>query len=147
MIAIPNYLDKMIVSIPYQYSWFPILYFLAAKTGGKRQWSAPLGEAMTVQKEITDRLNDALPIEHLAVIDESSKHNVPPGAESHFKVVVVSSAFEGKKRLARHRMLNGILADTLSTHIHALALHTLTTEEWSGMGAAPASPACRGGDG
>ena len=47
---------------------------------------------MTVQKEITDKLNDALPIEHLEVINESGKHNVPPGAESHFKVVVVSSA-------------------------------------------------------
>jgi len=46
-----------------------------------------------------------LPIEHLEVINESHKHNVPEGAESHFNVVIVSSAFEGKKLLTRHRLL------------------------------------------
>jgi BolA protein len=70
---------------------------------------------------------------------------VPEGAESHFKVVIVSSAFEGKKLVARHRLLNGILAKTFSTHIHALALHTMTKEEWSISQQAPASPPCMGG--
>jgi BolA protein len=100
---------------------------------------------MTIRQDITDQLVHALPVDHLEVINESHKHNVPEGAESHFKVVIVSSAFEGKKLVARHRLLNGILAKTFSTHIHALALHTMTKEEWSISQQAPASPPCMGG--
>jgi BolA protein len=100
---------------------------------------------MKIRQDITDQLVHALPVDHLEVINESHKHNVPEGAESHFKVVIVSSAFEGKKLVARHRLLNGILAKTFSTHIHALALHTMTKEEWSISQQAPASPPCLGG--
>jgi len=100
---------------------------------------------MTIRQDIIDKLGLGLSIEHLEVINESHKHNVPEGAESHFKVVIVSSAFEGKKLVARHRLLNGILAKILSTHIHALALHTITKEEWSISQEAPGSPPCLGG--
>jgi BolA protein len=100
---------------------------------------------MTIRQDIIDKLGHALPIEHLEVINESHKHNVPEGAESHFKVVIVSSAFVGKKLVASHRLLNGILAEALSTDIHALALHTMTKEEWSISKEAPASPPCLGG--
>jgi BolA protein len=99
---------------------------------------------MTVQEAIMGKLHRALPIEHLDVIDESAQHNVPRGAESHFKIVIVSPAFEGKTLLAHHRLIHGILADVLAMQIHALALHTLTNKEWSEAAAAPASPRCRG---
>ncbi|MFT5062579.1 MAG: BolA protein [Polaromonas sp.] len=95
---------------------------------------------MTIRQDIIDKLGHALPVEHLEVINESHKHNVPEEAESHFKVVIVSSAFEGKTLVARHRLLNGILAKPLSTHIHALALQTMTKEEWSISRETPASP-------
>lgn len=100
---------------------------------------------MTIRRDIVDKLGLALPIEYLEVLNESHKHNVPEGAESHFKVVIVSSAFEGKKLVARHRLLNGILEKTLANHIHALALHTMTKEEWSISQEALASPPCLGG--
>ena len=100
---------------------------------------------MKIRQDIINNHGPALPIEHLEVINESHKNNVLEGAESHFKVLIVSSAFEGKKLVARHRLLNGILAKTLSTHIHALALHTMTKEEWSISQQAPASPLCLGG--
>ena len=100
---------------------------------------------MTIRQDIIDKIGHALPVDHLDVINESHKHNVPEGSESHFKVVIVSPAFEGKKLVARHRLLNGILAKTLSTDIHALALHTMTKEEWSISQEAPASPPCLGG--
>lgn len=48
------------------------------------------------------------------VLNESSGHNVPKGSETHFKVVVISDAFDGQKLIARHRMVNSILADELS---------------------------------
>jgi BolA protein len=98
-----------------------------------------------MQQDMTDKLTRALPIDHLDVINESQQHNVPRGAESHFKIVIVSEVFEGKTLLARHRLVHSILADTLATRIHALALHTMTNEEWSNAREVPASPPCRGG--
>ena len=101
---------------------------------------------MSVQTEIEVKLNIALKPDHLEVINESGSHNVPPGSESHFKVVVVSGDFAGKNLLARHRLINGLLADELAGKIHALAIHTYTEDEWRKLnGDAPMSPPCLGG--
>lgn len=101
---------------------------------------------MIVQTEIEKKLAETFSPLHLEVINESSNHNVPEGSESHFKVVVVSPAFEGKNLLARHRMINAALADELKNSIHALAIHTYTEEEWKETsGGAPMSPPCLGG--
>ena len=100
---------------------------------------------MTIASTIDDKLRAGLAPSHLEVTNESGNHNVPPGSESHFKVVVVSSAFEGRPTLHRHRMVYGMLADELAGPVHALALHTYTEEQWQALGAAPDSPACRGG--
>jgi BolA protein len=100
---------------------------------------------MTIEDDIRDKLEQGLKPQHLEVINESHRHNVPPGSESHFKVVVVCDEFAGKQLLARHRMINKLLAAELAGGIHALALHTLTPEEWVQAGGAPASPPCMGG--
>ena len=101
---------------------------------------------MSVQSDIEAKLTNNLQPAHLEVINESSNHNVPPGSESHFKVVIVTDAFEGKMLVARHRMINEILAEELQRKIHALALHTYTPAEWQELsGNAPASPPCLGG--
>ncbi len=84
---------------------------------------------------------------HLEVINESHMHNVPPGSESHFKLVVVSEEFEGKRLIARHRMINQLLADELSDFIHALSMHTYSPTEWSALSTGvPDSPKCAGGE-
>lgn len=100
---------------------------------------------MTIAASIRSKLESGLAPGHLEVINESGNHNVPPGSESHFKVVVVSDAFEGKPTLHRHRMVYGLLAEELAGPVHALALHTYSPGQWSAAGAAPDSPACRGG--
>lgn len=100
---------------------------------------------MSTQENITDKLNQAFTPEHLDVINESHMHNVPEGSESHFKVVLVSDTFKGKLPVARHRMVNKVLEDELNGQIHALALHTMTMEEWFKKGNAPESPPCLGG--
>lgn len=100
---------------------------------------------MTIASTIEEKLRAGLAPSHLEVINESGNHNVPPGSESHFKVVVVSPAFEGRHTLHRHRMVYGVLADELAGPVHALALHTYTDEQWQALGAAPESPECRGG--
>jgi BolA protein len=105
------------------------------------------GAAMSIQASIERKVTEALAPSFLEVVNESVNHNVPPGSESHFRVVVVSEAFAGTRLLARHRRLNGVLADELAGAVHALALHTYTPDEWSAREDAPTSPACRGGDG
>ena len=101
---------------------------------------------MSVATEINDILVEALAPVRLDVIDESHRHNVPAGAESHFKLVIVSDAFDGQGLVARHRGVNRLLAEQLAGPVHALGLHTHTPEEWEARGGnVPASPPCRGG--
>jgi BolA protein len=100
-----------------------------------------------MQQTISKKLTQAFSPEHLEVINESHMHNVPEGSESHFKVVLVSDSFKGKILLARHRLVNATLQEELNGKIHALALHTMTMEEWFAKGNAPESPPCMGGDG
>ena len=101
---------------------------------------------MTIQQIIESKISERLNPTHLEVRNESAMHNVPPGAESHFKVTVVSDHFEGKNLLKRHRMLNETLAEELAGPIHALAMHTLTPAEWiEKAGQVPESPPCHGG--
>jgi BolA protein len=101
---------------------------------------------MTMQSTLQQKLNTAFHPLNLEVINESDSHNVPPGSESHFKVVLVSTEFEGESLIKRHRRVNQVLADELKGGIHALALHTMTPEEWFNRGGtSPASPECLGG--
>lgn len=89
---------------------------------------------MKVQTNIEKQLTDAFRPSHLQVINESGNHNVPVGSESHFKVVMVSDRFQGKKAVGRHRMVNQTLADDLRNNIHALSLQLFTEEEWTAKG-------------
>jgi len=98
---------------------------------------------MNKQETITEKLNQAFSPEHLDVINESHMHS-GPNTESHFKVVIVSDEFKEKMLIARHRLVNKALEDDLKD-IHALALHTMTMEEWFKKGGAPESPPCAGG--
>ena len=99
-----------------------------------------------IEERIVQKLNNAMQLDYLQVINESDMHNVPPGSESHFKISIASHEFDGKNLLAQHRMINSILADELETDIHALALHTYTPEQWQSVeGISPDSPPCLGG--
>ncbi|MFM8354774.1 MAG: BolA/IbaG family iron-sulfur metabolism protein [Gammaproteobacteria bacterium] len=101
---------------------------------------------MRMQESIEQRLADAFAPAHLEVVNESGNHNVPAGSETHFKVVLVASTFEGQRLIARHRAVNAVLAEALSGGVHALALHTYTETEWRArFGTAPMSPPCLGG--
>lgn len=102
---------------------------------------------MSRKARIQDCLNTALSPMHLEVTDESHMHNVPKGAESHFKVLAVSEVFDGEKLIDRHRRVNALVRDELAGGLHALAIHAWTPQEWfdKGGGAAPTSPECLGG--
>lgn len=101
---------------------------------------------MSVQQTIENKINNALDPNHLVVINESHMHSVPPGSESHFKLVIVTDSFDGVPRVRRHQTVNAILKDELAGPLHALSMETLTQEEWQlKNGAIRESPDCHGG--
>lgn len=102
---------------------------------------------MNRQARIEALLRDAFAPFHLEVSDDSAHHQVPPGAASHLRVLVVSERFVGLKTLDRHRQINHLLREEFANGLHALSLHTWTPEEWfaKGGGSAPAAPPCHGG--
>lgn len=101
---------------------------------------------MSVQHTIESKVRASLDPSYLEVVNESHMHSVPPGSESHFRLVIVSDRFEGLALVGRHRKVNEILSQELRDQVHALALHTLTAAEWAARGRRTIeSPACRGG--
>jgi len=100
---------------------------------------------MSIQATIERKLASEFNADFLQVENESHRHNVAPGSESHFKVTIVSDAFNDQMLIKRHRMVNKALQQEMQ-QIHALALHTLTPDEWeSRAGKVADSPKCRGG--
>lgn len=90
---------------------------------------------MSVAETIQQKLNNALSPTRLDITDDSARHAGHSGAaqagESHFKVTVVSDAFEGKSRIERHMLVNEALAEELRGPIHMLQIKATTpAEEW-----------------
>ena len=81
---------------------------------------------MSAKDLITNKLREAFSPESLDVADESHLHEGHsghrPGGETHFRVYIVSPAFQGKSRIERHRMINVTLAKELAGSVHALAI-------------------------
>ena len=102
---------------------------------------------MKVQQQIEAKLRAAFAPRVVRVENESHRHNVPAGAESHFKVTLVADRFAPLSRVQRHRLVCQVLAEELAGPVHALALHTHAPAEWGERDEAPASPPCLGGDG
>ena len=101
---------------------------------------------MNVQETIENKITEALSPSYLTVMNESYMHSVPPGSESHFKLVIVTDYFHGVPRVRRHQTVNGILKDELAGPLHALSMETLTPEEWERKGGVVReSPDCLGG--
>lgn len=68
----------------------------------------------------------------LEVVDESHLHVGHPGARDgrgHFRVRIVSDAFRGLPRLARHRLVYAAMDELMSTDIHALNIEAISTDE------------------
>ena len=91
---------------------------------------------MTLSDWITGELTARLAPLSLAVTDESGLHaghaGASPEGETHFRLDIVSAAFEGRSRIERHRLVNEALADAFSRGLHALALRARTPGEAAG---------------
>lgn len=94
---------------------------------------------MSLQSRMREKLMVALEPTRLDVVNESHLHaghaSSPGTGESHFRVLIVSQAFEGKSRVERHRTVNELLAAELRDGVHALAIKALAPGE---QGAQPA---------
>jgi BolA protein len=77
-------------------------------------------------------LKAALPIDQIAIEDESHLHAGHAGAASgggHFKLTLVSSSFDGLNRVARHRLIYTALNRHIPTEIHALTIEAHSPAE------------------
>lgn len=83
-------------------------------------------------------LRASFPADHLQVRDDSAQHaghaGAQPGGETHYTVLLVSRAFQGLGRVARHRTVNAAVAQEFDTGLHALALILRTPDEHAKIG-------------
>lgn len=89
-----------------------------------------------VADAIRDKLTRAFAPERLEVVDSSARHAGHAGAgggrgETHFDVVVVSTAFAGMGRVARQRSVNDALREELAGPVHALSIKASAPGEGS----------------
>ena len=88
---------------------------------------------MALEDWISARLRERLHPISLSVVDESHQHvghgGWREGGETHFRIDIVSAAFEGKSRVERHRMVNDLLAEAFERGLHALAIKARTPGE------------------
>ncbi len=81
---------------------------------------------------LTQSLTQQLAPAFLEVIDESAAHAGHVGANdsgqgTHFRVRIESAVFQGKTRVARHRLVYDALRDYIDQGLHALAIEVLET--------------------
>ena len=87
------------------------------------------GTGITAQA-LREKLQQDLAPTALEVIDESAAHAGHAGADgtgagTHFRVRIAAPAFEGKPRVARHRLVYDSLQAFIARGLHALAIETL----------------------
>lgn len=80
-------------------------------------------------------LRERLEIHELEIMDESHLHAGHAGAregKGHFRVRIVSPAFEGLRPIQRHQLVYRSLGEMMQTDIHALSITALTPAEFAG---------------
>ncbi|KAM0746036.1 bola-domain-containing protein [Meredithblackwellia eburnea MCA 4105] len=90
-----------------------------------------------METAIRNKLSDAFKPVELNITNDSSKHaghaamraQEGGNGETHFTVEVVSEAFEGKRVIARHRLVNDLLKDEFAAGLHALSIKAKTPAE------------------
>ena len=88
---------------------------------------------MKIADRATQKLNEAFHPSVLELVDESELHRghggYREGGETHFRLLIVSDAFEGQNRVARQRSIYDLLKDEIEERIHALQISARTVAE------------------
>jgi BolA protein len=90
--------------------------------------SEPVSTAARIESLLQQRLLPA----HLEVHDDSAAHagHASAGGKGHFRLRIVSTCFAGLRPLQRHRLVNEVLSPLFATELHAVAMETLTPDEF-----------------
>ena len=94
-----------------------------------------------IESQIIDIINDKLSPSVLNLINESFMHNVPPGSESHFKLIVVSDVFKDLTKVKRHQLIYSTL-NKIMDEIHALSIYAFDENEYNANPVVIDSPNC-----
>lgn len=100
---------------------------------------------MGLARVIEDKIKNNLTVEYFELVNESYKHAVPEGAESHFKLILVSNDFLNLNRVQRQKKIYSMFENEMKNGLHALSMRLLTVDEWKARGANFATPNCLGG--
>ena len=92
--------------------------------------SAPSPIIAITAAALEAQLRATLAPSQLEVIDESAAHAGHAGANgtgfgTHFRVRIASPLFDGKPRVARHRLVYDSLQQFIDQGLHALAIEVL----------------------
>jgi BolA protein len=107
---------------------------IATETGTGTANVTGFGEKISRLQTIELRLHETFAPTRCLVEDESALHAGHAGAASgggHYRIELISDLFEGKNRLARHRLVYDCLHDMMQRDIHALAIVAKTPFEAS----------------
>lgn len=88
---------------------------------------------MTRRDRILTALTEAFTPREIFVVDDSHRHEGHAGwrdgGETHFRIKIVAAAFDGRSRVARHRLVNEVLRPELESGLHALAIDARGLED------------------
>ncbi len=93
--------------------------------------SPPAATAQRIEQLLRERFAP----QHLEVRDESAAHaghaaHAGGGPTGHFRLRIVSLSFTGLRAVQRHRLVNEALGPLFEHDLHAVAMETLTPEEY-----------------
>jgi BolA protein len=82
--------------------------------------------ADTVREQLSKQLHPTF----LEVLDESAQHAGHSGSNgtgegTHFRVRIASAQFEGRPRVAKHRLVYDALQEFIDQGLHALAIEVV----------------------
>ncbi len=90
---------------------------------------------MTIEDLITQKIVETLNPEHFELENQSHMHAGHAGddgsGQTHFKLLVVSSIFDGCNRMQQHRLVYSAVGQLFPQGLHAFSMKTLTPSEYS----------------
>ncbi len=86
---------------------------------------------MKIESSIRQKIESEFTPDYYELENESHKHSGGPNRETHFRTLIVSDFFKGKSRVERARIVHDLLANELSSGIHALSQRMFTLGEWT----------------
>lgn len=89
---------------------------------------------MSMTDKIKTKLTERFDPLFLEVIDESHRHHGHAGwregGETHFRVRIATSSFDGLSRVAQHRAVMSELDDEFKERVHALNIEVLASKDF-----------------